>query len=400
MANAPETASVHRGANASFLTMRLLDHWISLGADIVSDENSARAAATDAIGTLVDDEELKASLASITEAMVALQEPDAQPVLPRVYALGKLHEQRGLMPQAADIYGTVARYVDASVHLDLAYDAHMRRAFCLRNAGEFEWADQAYGTAGALAARARDRVRVLTSRVGQAKVEMFKGNLPSAAVALETIQEEAEKLGATRLVANVLHDRSALARLREDLGGAVRLAFESFRRSITEYDRERVLGDLAAYLMHLGADETSRVAFQLMELGTTSEQVRNTARNGLMQLAARGRNETLFESYRRKLAESPLHATARTDFYHDSARGLMSFGRFGEARTSLNAALKLAEENGQSQKIFQVEATLRELEQVEREEQRAEASRPAPVQAPDDIATALEELLAEVSAAA
>lgn len=401
MASAPETAIVHRGAHASFLTLRLLEQWIALGADLVTDESSARLAARDAITRAAEDEELSTALRSIVDAMVALQEPDAQPVLPRVYALGKLHEQRGLMPQAAEIYGAVARYVDASVHLDLAYDAHMRRAFCLRTAGEFEWADQGYATAGALAARARDRVRVLTSRVGQAKVDMFKGNLPAAATALEAIQAEAEKLAATRLVANVLHDRSALARMREDIPGALRLAFESFRRTTTEYDRERVLLDLALLLMLYGDDRTAQTAFQLIELGTSSETARNSARIGLLELAYRATNEPVFESYRRQLAEAQLHAMSRTSFLLDAGKGLAVFGRFDEARSSLRAALELAESTGQSQRLFQIEAALEAVDVAEREKRRAEIEiRPEPRPAPDEISRVLEELLADVAAAA
>lgn len=401
MASAPESADVHRGAHASFLTLRLLEHWIALGADLVTDESSARAAATEAVAKVGDDDELKLSLGSIADAMVALQEPDAQPVLPRVYALGKLHEQRGLMPQAADVYGTVARYVDASVHLDLAYDAHMRRAFCLRHTGEFDWADQAYASAGALAARARDRVRVLTSRVGQAKIDMFKGNLPSAAAALEALQAEAEQLAATRLVANILHDRSALARMRDDVPGALRLAFESFRRSPTDYDRERVLLDLALLLMLFGDDRTARTAFQLIELGTKTDTARNSARIGLMELAYREGNEPLFESYRRQLASSRLHTMSETSYLFDVGKGLATFGRFDEARSNLKAALGLAESSGQSQRVFQIEAALAKLEAAEREKQRAEIeARPEPRSAPDEISRVLEELLADVAAAA
>lgn len=391
---------MHRGSLASFLTLRLLENWIALGADLASADSSAQGAARDAVGTLVDDEELRASLGSVIDSLVALQEPDPQPVLPRVYALGKLFEQRALMPQAADVYATVARYVDSSVHLDLAYDAHMRHAFSLRHAGEFEWSDQAYGTAGSLAARARDRVRVLTSRVGLAKNESARGNLPAAERALEELQAEAEKLAATRLIANIMHDRAGVARNRGDIPGAVRFAFESFRRTTLEYDRERVLRDLATYLMLSGADDTARVAFQLMELGTKSEQTRTGARIGLMELAVREGNEPLFESYRRKLVEVEIHAMARTSFLLDSGKGFLTFGRFGEARQALRSAMDLAETTGQNQRVFQIEEALQAVEAAERAKTRQKANRPEQTAAPDDIATALEELLAEVAGVA
>lgn len=400
MASVPEGSVAHRGSLASFLTLRLLESWIALGAELASAENSTHRSAREAILALVEDEELRSSLGSIVDAIVALQEPDPQPLLPRAFALGKLHEQRSLMPQAADVYATVAKYVDSSVHLDLAYDAHMRHGFCLRLVGEFEWADQAYGTAGSLAARARDRVRVLTSRVGLAKNDSARGNLPAAALALEELQAEAEKLAATRLVANILHDRAGVARMREDIPSAMRLAFESFRRSTTDYDRERVLRDLATFLMLFGADDTARVAFQLMEFGAKGEQQKTGARMGLMELAMRAENEALFESYRRKLLESQIHTTGRTSFLLDSGKGLTVFGRYDEARAALRSALELAESSGENQRVFQIEEALTAVTKAEREKTRRNAYRPEQVAAPDDIATALEYLLAEVSGAA
>ena len=182
MASAVEGTPIHHGAHAALLTLRLLDHWIALGPEMASSENPSHHAAREATTTLSGDDEMRAALSSILDGIVALQEPDAQPLLPRVFALGKLLEQRGLVTQAGDVYSTITRYVDGAVHLDLAFDAHMRNGFCLRTAGEFEWADQAYATAGSLAARARDRVRVIYARAGQAKVEWARGVYESASV--------------------------------------------------------------------------------------------------------------------------------------------------------------------------------------------------------------------------
>ena len=398
---APEGSLAHRAASASFLSLRLLDHWISLGADMASAESSAHSAAREGVASLSDDTELRASLGSIIDAIVALNEPDAQPLLPRVFALGKLFEQRGQVTAAADVYSTVARHVDGSVHLDLAYDAHMRHGFCLRNAGEFEWADQAYATAGSLAGRARDRVRVLFARVGQAKVDWARGNLSAADKALLDIQTEAEKLGAFALVATVMHDRSAVARHRDDIPAAIRLAFESFNLTSDDYDRERVLGDLATYLMLFGATETARTAFRVMELSGKSAAMRHGGQLGLMELAFISGNEPAFHDYRRRLADAELPAMLRTSFLLDAGRGLAAFGQLDEACASLKSAIELAQATGQHQRVFQIEAALGSVETAAtaREQKKIQASRQAPVSAPDDIAAALDELLAEVAAA-
>jgi len=403
MTAAPEGSTPHASARAAFLTLRLLDHWVALGTDLSTDDSSAHRAAREAVDAIETDAEMRASLGSIIDAIVALHEPDAQPLLPRVYAFGKLTEQRGQMSQAADVYTTVARYVDASVHLDLAYDAHMRRGFCLRLAGEFDWSEQAYATAGSLAARAKDRVRVLTSRVGQAKVDLARGNLPSADEALAELAAEAAKLDASRLLANIMHDRSGVAHRRGDTQAAVRLAFESFQRSTVDYDRERVLGDLAVFLMRLGALESAKDAFQLMELGTKSEQNRWVAQIGMMVLASQMRNEPLFESYRRRLSDAELPVTQRTSYLLDAGKGLTGFGHFKDAKRALSEALGLAETSGQNQRIFEVEEALTSLkvavqnQETEPARAAADKNRPETVAAPDDISAVLHELLAELA---
>ena len=78
----------------------------------------------------------------------------------------------------------------------------------------------------------------------------------------------------------------------------------------------------------------------------------------------------------------------------------MQFGQLADARTALTDGLKAAEDAGANQKIFVFEEMLRSLESAKRTERRANANRPEPVAAPDDIAAALRDLLLEVSGAA
>lgn len=398
MAGSAPDSTAQRAAQASFLSLRLLDAWIKYGRELADPDTAAHRAAREATALLREDDEVRTSLLSILDAVVALHEPDPQPLLPRVFALGKLLEQRGQIPEAGDVYATVARHVDAAAHLDLAFDAQMRQAFCLRAAGEFEWADQSYGTAAALAARARDRARVIHARLGQAKVEWGRGNLPAADKAMAELAEEAEQIGASRVHAMILHDRAGIARHRDDLPRAVRLAYEAWRRTADEYERERVLMDLSNFLNQSGAHATAQDALRLLELGGRSQETRWTAQIALMEVAARAGNEPTFDSYRRRLAEVALPAVARTSYLHDAGVGLTAFGRYDEARGTLWAALQLAESSGQSQRIFQIESALKALERAEREQLARNADRPEPIEAPDDIAAALRELLAEVEA--
>ena len=400
MAKSPERSPLHEGARAALLTLRLFDHWISLGSEMADSNATAHRVARDSVTALQGDQEMRAALLSILNAIASLQEPDAQPVLPRVYALGGLIERRGLLAEASDVYATVARHVDSIVHLDLAFDAHMRRGFCLRNNGELEWADQAYATAASLATRDRDRVRVLSARVGQAKVEWSRGNLPAADEALGRLAEEAEQLDAKRVHAMVLHDRSGVARHRGDLPRAIRHGYDAFCRTDDEFERERVLMDLASYLSLFGAHESANDALRVLEVSARSQELRWSAQIDLLALATRSNNFVLFERYRRKLSEAVLPTKLRVDHLLDLGKACTHFAQYAEAREALIAGLLVAEESGASQRIFEFEQALEELKAAERERRRTKETRPEQQAAPDDIATALQELLAEVSGAA
>lgn len=400
MASAPERSPLHDGAYAALLTLRLLDHWLTLGSELADPNVSAHRAAREAVNAIQGDAEMRAALSSILNAICSLQEPDAQPVLPRVYALGGLIERRGLLSEAGDIYATVARYVDSTVHLDLAFDAHMRRGFCLRTNGEFEWSEQAYASAASLAVRDKDRVRVITARQGQAKVEWARGNLPAADKAMEALATEAEQLDAKRVLAMVLHDRSGVARDRGDLPRAIRLGYDAFRRTADEFERERVLADLANYLSVYGATDSATDALRALEITARSADLRWTSQVNLLSLAVRTGNEMMFKHYRRRLSEAALPVRIQIEFMIELGSGCMQFGQLADARTALTDGLKAAEDAGANQKIFVFEEMLRSLESAERAERRANANRPESVAAPDDIAAALRDLLLEVSGAA
>jgi tetratricopeptide (TPR) repeat protein len=392
----PVAAAERQPLEAAFLTLRLLDHWVALGAEMAEPTGQVLAAARDAIEKASSDSETQASLRGVIEAIVMLQDPDAQPLLPRVFAYAGLLEQRGALALAADVYGTASKYADPQAHFDIAYDALMRHAFCLRVEGVLDHAARSYESAGALAARARDRVRVLYSRIGVAKVVWARGNLPAADEALREIAAEAETLGDARLHAVALHDGAALARAREDLPRAIRLAFTSFQRSPDEFEKERVLMDLSTYLSLTGAFDTARAALTVLSVGTRKRETSWFARINLMDLAAREGRETQFEQSRRALDPEPLPRRMRGSYLREAGKGLATFGRIDEARVVLTEARAIASSLGLHQLDFEVSALQEDLDRLQ---ERARKNRPAPTSAPDDIASAIETLLNETTMA-
>ena len=80
---------------AAFLTLRLLDHWVALGSEMAEPTGQALSAARTAVEKAASDPATQASLRGVIDAIVMLEEPDPQPLLPRVFAYGGLLEQRG-----------------------------------------------------------------------------------------------------------------------------------------------------------------------------------------------------------------------------------------------------------------------------------------------------------------
>lgn len=381
---------------AAFLTLRLLDEWMASGSTIVESTGQALLATRRAVGLITDDDATRSSLEGVIDAMVTLQEPDAQPLLPRLFAYAGLLERRGSMRIAGDTYQTVSKYADAAAHFDIAFDSLMRHGFCLRAEGQLEFAARSYESAGALAARERDRSRVLYSRIGVAKVVWARGDLPAADAALSAVLEEAAELNDARLHAVALHDSAALAKLRGDLPRAVRFAFDSFREQTDEVEKERVLNDLANFLAQTGAFETARRALLIMERGGKLQQSRWIARQNLMDLGIRQGSETAFEEFRRLLDSEPLPAPLRASFLRDSGRGFAAFGRVKEAEAALRQSVEIAERHGLHQVGFEANAALENMERLGRELKK---NRPAPTPAPDDIDSCIEELLAQTVSA-
>lgn len=175
MAQSSATGPLQPGAHATFLTLRLLDHWIALGAALASPDASAHRATRLAVNAIGDDVELRRALGAIMDTIAALHEPDAQPVLPTLRVLALLLEGRGLTAQAGDVHQAIARLVNSTTQPDLAYESLMHLGQCLRQTGEFEWAEQAFGNASVLATRDRDTVRVAAAREARTEVQLLLG---------------------------------------------------------------------------------------------------------------------------------------------------------------------------------------------------------------------------------
>lgn len=395
IAEQPESSAARDAFQAAFFTLRLFDEWMTTGEEIADPGFQVHAVTRDAVSALRSDPETQTALTRVIDAIVALQEPDAQPVLPRLFAYGGLLEHRGALLLAADVYATITRYVDSRSEFDLAFDALMRQGYCYRVSGDLEGAERAYENAGIIAGRVRDRSRVLQARIGEAKVVWAHGNLPLADEMLMEVAAEAEALGDLRLRALALHDAAVVARSRNDLPRALALVTESLRHTVDSHERERVLADLGTFLGLAGSFATARTALELLERVASQQETRWIAQHNLMDLAAREGSETQFEQYRKRLADSPLPLRNEIYFLRDSGRGLAAFGRAQEAEETLSRGLERARASGMHQLEFELQESLEAVPRMRRAPAERAASDPV---APAELTLEIEALLEQVAA--
>ena len=187
------TARERDEATATFLTLRLLEQWLALGALLASPKGRAHAAATAAVKRVATPE-VAEPLRFILRGVLMLRDPDAQPFLRRVYGLGESLEGEGAFAAAGECYGLVTRH--GTMDDPILVDARIRRAFCHLQVGESQWAELEFHRASAMAATTRDEWRMLVARIGLAKVLLATGRVRAADVLMEEVARRFDRRSA------------------------------------------------------------------------------------------------------------------------------------------------------------------------------------------------------------
>ncbi len=164
------TADTSAGLRAGFLTLRLFDAWLERGSEVVRAGTQSLTATRAAVFAITADADVRDALVRVLDAMVMLQDADAQPVLPRLMSYAALLDARGYTALATDVYRDVVRHADVRTQFELAFDATMRLGAGYGALGHEELAARAYDQAAMYAGRARDRARVQQARDAGAAV--------------------------------------------------------------------------------------------------------------------------------------------------------------------------------------------------------------------------------------
>lgn len=277
-------------------------------------------------------------------------------------AYGKLLQYEASWSLSRDVFETLVTYAQCIDDEERLLDSMLMVGFSLRMLAQFDEARDAYGRLRDTAAVLESEQYLLLSELGFAKIAIERGNLPAAAGMLDQIITEAREEEHVGIRAKALMDRARVAHHLGDLSAATILGHQALLHSRDPMERDRILINISATLMHLGLWEQSRDG-NLVLIATAQEAaVRWMAQINLMQLAYLERREPMFEHYRREVADVDLPPYLEVVYCENSARGLRVFGRLTEATRSFQRMLAVAERHGLNEFTLKAERFLENVE--------------------------------------
>jgi tetratricopeptide (TPR) repeat protein len=317
-----------------------------------------------------------------------LRNVDLVPVLPRVYAYGQLLERHhGAMALAADVYETVIRLADMEFDAELVQDSYYRLAFCQRKLGALDEAEESSRALLKVAERRKDRARVLRAKMGLGQVAMLRGDYAGADAQLQAVIEDAQRRELTAELAAALHNQSVVASYAKNPRRASILANRALKLTTDLAERDRILGDLGAYLIAAGDYSAALDAFRILQLTASREEPRLAASGNIAIAAARMGNRAFFDAALRDVRLDRLPRDAQVAFMVEVAAGYRRFGESAIADRWLDEAKRTASRYGLSPDIAD-EARAQPVTVGDKQEQASDASPDAVL----EVATTLREL--------
>jgi tetratricopeptide (TPR) repeat protein len=369
-----ESDAEWRSVSAGLVVLRLVDAWMEEGPHSVTSDAWGLRAVRVAIEEVAEGAPVRAILGSIVDAMEASPVADMSAVAPRLLAYGRALEYEARYVLAADVYRAVIAHTHPVEESDIASTAHLQLGACLRTSGNLAAATEAYHVAGQIANATDDIVGVLRARIGDAKIAIERGNLPRAEQLLEETIADSARHNLADVRSMALHDRAGVAFFRGDYEQSIQFAYEAMNTTTSARERDRILGDLATAFMRLGVLSAARDAYLVLTVTAQEQWTRWLATINLLDIAARHGSQTLFERYRRDLADAPLPPFLAADYYVTASEGYQRLGRTDLACGHLERALAVATEHQFNQVIFYVEEALQRV--------NAPAPAPTPIAAP------------------
>jgi len=361
-----------RLGQGAFLVLRLIDLLAPSRDPVHPDAFSYQRAATERFchefrGISTEGSHLAGLVSSVA---VAQRDGDVRLVAPALLAYAHFLENDLRLQEALDVLGTLRQVGAEHVAPADIVAVALRVGRVNRKLNRFDDAEHAYEEAAALALAAGDYHAELLSRIGRANTVLGRGNLPDAERRLAGIIADAQRTGDTPAEAMAEHVLAAVLEHRGSPDAALPHAWRAYELYDDEDSRLRALNDAGIMLLALGHPTAAeRALTQVASRGTSQDNVSN-ALIELMHCASYRRDQVSFARWRgrceRRVADMPPNILA--DYYLKLGIGEARFGHFGRARSTMDRALRIAEQAGVHEAVFKIERIkngLRALEEAQ-----------------------------------
>lgn len=348
-----------RSATAGLLVLRLVDAWTDQGRDAITE-----GWAIPNVRAAIDDVDSGTPIRSLlSRAVDALQQPSASylSVVTPLMAYGQALEFEAHWDLAIDVYHTLLGHIDPVTEPDISIAAHVNLARCYLQMGRHSDSMATLRLAEEIATAASDIVGVLRTRIEQAKIDLAEGNYTRADEIYEETIRRAVGPGMEDVRSRALHGRSNVAFNRGQYELAIQIAYQALHISQSARERDRILGDVAVSFLELGVYSAARDAYMILSATAQELYVRWGSTLNLLEIAAQTGAETLFELYRRQLAEQELPPRMATAYQLNTGLAYRRFGNHGRAHDHLQRAFAMAGEHGFIKYLLQAEEALNHL---------------------------------------
>ena len=346
--------------SAGLVVLRSLDARLLDG---VEPDNWRALAAREAVEAIPAHHPVRTSLARLLDLADGDAPPEPTAIGPHLMAYAQSLEFNAEWGLASDVYLCLTEIMPADSDAELVMDAYMRLGYTARMRTEWEVATTALDRAARIAAAHGDAPRLLRVRMANAHVALDRGNLPLAEdILAETVALSASLDGAVH--AEALQGRGLVAVHRREYPTAISFFHQALVRTTNQVARDRILLDLGAASMDMGARTVARDALLILAVTAQARNTRWIAVVNLLELAVLERNELAFEQYRRELGGETLSPRLAAAFAFYEGQGHAAFGRLELARGAYDRACAIAREHSLNKYLFDAEDALAALARV------------------------------------
>jgi tetratricopeptide (TPR) repeat protein len=273
---------------------------------------------------------------------------------------GEMLEQEQEWESAAEIYaGTVELIKKNEQEKSQLPSCYERAAYCLRQIGEIERAENALNDGIEVALQLNDVHWSLHLRISYAIVERQKGDLPEAEFELDTIIQDASEANDRDMLATALHERGLVAYQRSQDAQSVEYCYAAAQRYTDPKVARRALLDAAVALADLGhLDYARKMCEAVRRAPDDGRESRALAGVNLMRYAALGDDRPTFDRLRRELEAENMSGRLRAHYYLFIGQSFRHFGDSRAARKAFEQAIAVAERYRVYKLVIETEALL------------------------------------------